>query len=78
MTAGLGCHPMNLSIGNHEFPTDLIILESQGLDVILGMDWLTRDMKETLTVLAKVRFCSPPRSRRESSMYPNTHRGRLR
>ena len=23
------------------FPSDLIILESQGLDVILGMDWLS-------------------------------------
>ena len=24
------------------FPSDLIILESQGLDVILGMDWMSR------------------------------------
>ena len=41
MTAGLGCHS-TLSIGNHDFPTDLIVLESQSLDVILGMDWLTK------------------------------------
>ena len=27
-----------LTIGNHVFSSDLIILESQGLDVILGMD----------------------------------------
>ena len=40
MTAGLGCHS-TLSIGNHDFPVDLIVLESQSLDVILGMDWLT-------------------------------------
>jgi hypothetical protein len=33
---------MNLSIGHHEFPTDLILLESLGFDVILGMDWLER------------------------------------
>ena len=32
---------MPLSIGRHVFPSDLIILESQGLDVILGMDWLS-------------------------------------
>ena len=32
---------MPLTIGNHVFPSDLIILESQGLDVILGMDWLS-------------------------------------
>ena len=24
------------------FPLDLIVLESQGLDVILGMDWLSK------------------------------------
>ena len=41
MTAGLGCQS-TLSIGNHEFPADLIVLESQGLDIILGMDWLTK------------------------------------
>ena len=32
---------MPLTIGSHVFPTDLIVLESQGLDVILGMDWLS-------------------------------------
>ena len=32
---------MPLIIGRHVFPSDLIILESQGLDVILGMDWLS-------------------------------------
>ena len=41
MMAGLGCHS-TVSIGNHDFPIDLIVLESQGLDVILGMDWLTK------------------------------------
>ena len=39
--AGLVYHS-TLSIGNHDFPVDLIVLESQGLDVILGMDWLTK------------------------------------
>ena len=27
--------------GTHKFPTHLVILPSQGLDVILGMDWMT-------------------------------------
>ena len=36
-----GCFQVPLSIGRHVFPTDLIILEFQGLDVILGMDWLS-------------------------------------
>ena len=30
-----------IGIGRHVFPSDLIVLESQGLDVILGMDWLS-------------------------------------
>ena len=32
------CH----RIWKHVFPSDLIILKSQGLDVILGMDWLAK------------------------------------
>jgi hypothetical protein len=36
-----GCRQLTLKIGKHKFPVDLIILESQGLDVILGMDWMT-------------------------------------
>ena len=39
--ASQGCFQMPLTIGRHVFPSDLIILESQGLDVILGMDWLS-------------------------------------
>ena len=36
-----GCFQIPLAIGRHVFPSDLIVLESQGLDVILGMDWLS-------------------------------------
>ena len=36
-----GCFQMPLTMGRHVFPLGLIILESQGLDVILGMDWLS-------------------------------------
>ena len=36
------CDQISLTIGNHVFSSDLIILESQGLDVILGMDWLSK------------------------------------
>ena len=37
-----GCFQVPLTIGRHVFPSNLIILESQGLDVILGMDWLSK------------------------------------
>ena len=37
----LWCDRLPLRIGNYVFPSNLIILESQGLDVILGMDWLS-------------------------------------
>ena len=39
--ASRGCFQLPLTIGRHVFPSDLIILESRGLDVILGMDWLS-------------------------------------
>ena len=40
--ASRGCYQLPLTIGRHVFPTDLIVLESQGLDVIMGMDWLSK------------------------------------
>jgi hypothetical protein len=36
-----GCKDLVLEIGKHKFPAKLIVLDSQGLDVILGMDWMT-------------------------------------
>ena len=39
--ASQGCFQIPLTIGSHVFPSDLILLESRGLDVILGMDWLS-------------------------------------
>jgi hypothetical protein len=41
LVAAYGCRQLNLEIGKHNFPTSLFVLESQGLDVILGMDWMT-------------------------------------
>ena len=40
--ASQGCFQLPLNIRGHVFPTDMIILESQGLDVILGMDWMSK------------------------------------
>ena len=40
--ASLWCDQLPLRIGNYLFLSDLIVLESQGLDVILGMDWLSK------------------------------------
>jgi hypothetical protein len=42
MIVNSGCRQLDLQIGKHTFPTDLVILETQGLDVIIGMDWMTR------------------------------------
>jgi hypothetical protein len=36
-----GCRHLILEIGKYKFPTHLVVLDSQGLDVILGMDWMT-------------------------------------
>ena len=40
--ASLWCDQLPLRIGNYVFPSDLIVLECQGLYVILGMDWLSK------------------------------------
>ena len=36
------CRDLVLEISKNPFPANLIILETQGLDVIIGMDWMTR------------------------------------
>ena len=66
--ASQGCFQVPLSIGRHVFPSDLIILESQGLDVILGMDWLS--MYGGKSIVPVSRFCLPPQREEGSSMYP--------
>ena len=40
--AQLSCKDTPIDIQGVEFPADLIILGTQGIDVILGMDWLDR------------------------------------
>jgi hypothetical protein len=41
LIANFGCRHLTLEVGAYSFPTSLIVLESQGLDVILGMNWMT-------------------------------------
>ena len=41
MSVNTKCGDLIREIGTHKFPTHLVILPSQGLDVILGMNWLT-------------------------------------
>jgi hypothetical protein len=36
------CPKVNLKIREVDFVTNLIVLESKGIDVILGMDWLSK------------------------------------
>ena len=74
--ASLWCDRLPLRIGNYVFPSDLIVLESQGLDVILGMDWLS---KYGGTLSAPVRrFCLPPQKEEGLSMYLGICRRGLR
>jgi hypothetical protein len=36
------CHRLNLKIRGVDFVASLIVLDSKGIDVILGMDWLRK------------------------------------
>ena len=38
----LGCLRVRINLSGVEFLTDLVVLKSEGIDVILGMDWLSR------------------------------------
>jgi hypothetical protein len=38
------CPKVNLKIKGVEFVTNFIVLESKGIDVILGIDWLSKHM----------------------------------
>src|SRR4051812_15382798 len=42
MIVNFGCHDLVIEFGKYKFPVSLIILDSQGLDVILGMYWMTK------------------------------------
>ncbi len=42
MSARQLCPKVNLKIRGVDFVTNLIILDSKGIDVILGMDWLSK------------------------------------
>jgi hypothetical protein len=60
-----GCRDLVLEIGKHKFPANLIVLDSQRLDAILGMDWMTAfegvidcaNKTITLTTPERKRFC---------------------
>src|SRR4051812_15431686 len=41
MIASAGCRDLTVRIGTHNFIAHMVVLESQGLDVILGMDWMS-------------------------------------
>jgi hypothetical protein len=36
------CHRLNLKIRGKDFVANLIIFYSKGIDIILGMDWLSK------------------------------------
>jgi hypothetical protein len=36
------CHRLNLKIRGIDFVPNLIVLDSKGIDVIIGMDWLSK------------------------------------
>jgi hypothetical protein len=38
----LGCPRVRINLSGVEFLADLVVLKSEGIDVILGMDWLSR------------------------------------
>ena len=73
--ASLWCDRLPLRMGNYVFPSDLIVLESQGLDVILGMDWLS---KYEGNIECASQFCLLPQKEEGLNMYPGMCRRGLK
>jgi hypothetical protein len=42
MRTKLICPAVSISIRGVDFPSNLILLDSKGIDIILGMDWLSK------------------------------------
>ena len=57
------CDRLPLTIANHVFTSDLIILESRGLDIIIGMDWLSK-YGGNIECASKSIFLTTPEGRR--------------
>ena len=76
----LYCEEVPISHSLHQFPIDLYILDFDGFDVLLGMDWLTKYevvldcVKRTVSVITKFGnfieiSCEDPSPKRDSLMY---------
>jgi hypothetical protein len=59
------CPQVNLKIGEIDFQADLVILTSSGIDVILGMDWLSKHDGIILCAKKSVLLTTPQGNRIE-------------
>jgi hypothetical protein len=59
------CPQVNLKTGEKDFLPDLVILTSSGIDVILGMDWLSKHDGIILCAKKSVLLTSPQGQRIE-------------
>jgi hypothetical protein len=59
MPTRLLCPKVNLKIRGVDFVTNLIVLESKGIDVILGMDWLSKHRVLINCVEKSVKLTTP-------------------
>jgi hypothetical protein len=53
------CQNLRIEIRGTGFPASLVVMETQGLDVILGMNWLHRNQATISCDKRTVRFVSP-------------------
>jgi hypothetical protein len=63
----VGCRNLILEIGKYNFPTHMVVLDSQGLDVILGMDWMTNYAGVIYCVNRAITLTTPERRIRYKS-----------
>jgi hypothetical protein len=59
MTARQLCPKVNLKIRGVDIVDNLIVLESKGIDIILGMDWLSKHKARISCAMKSVKLTNP-------------------
>ena len=57
------CQSMTLEFETHKFPSELFVLDSQGFDIIIGKDWMSKSESQIDCVSRAVTLTTPERKR---------------
>src|SRR3954465_12500479 len=74
LRASVTCSGVPINISGEIFPADLIVLGTEGIDVILGMNWLSKHRGRLDCTLRTVNLTSPKGVQVEYTDKPDKNR----